>query len=93
MRHKLKRFIAPFKVRGVDTLTTHVSICSDEAIALDDHAKAEAAALRVGYTVIYDDGRRVWRETVAPYTFDGADAVQARQDFEWAAFTRCFDAA
>ena len=79
---KLQYFRAPFKVRGGDTLTSHVSICSDEALALDEHAKAEAEALRVGDTVIYDDGRRVWRETVAPYTFD-ADDPDGGPIYEW----------
>jgi len=69
----LKSFIAPFKVDNGDTITRHVTICSDEATAIREHASAEKAARKAGDTLIYADGRKVWRKTVAPYTFDASD--------------------
>tara|TARA_Y100000310_G_scaffold277655_1_gene295564 strand:- start:774 stop:1133 length:360 start_codon:yes stop_codon:yes gene_type:complete len=72
----LKQFIAPFKVLGDAAFVREIVVAfaheGDEG-ALKVFAKVEAAALKNGQPVHYDDGRKVWRETVALYTFDASD--------------------
>lgn len=59
-----KTYTAPFRLLG-DSETVLVHMGGTQEDADRSFADSEAKALRNGDTVVYNDGRRVWRERTA----------------------------
>jgi len=66
---------APFRVVSSRASTANVVVGFDDADSEAEFARLEAAALRAGHTIRYNDGRSRWRETTAifdPAAGDGS---------------------